>query len=118
MWPSASDLNNLGLFFLVSEVRSIYSVFPRVHARFNISCFFESNMNRTQEWGYLMVKNEKKLDNLITINSFRKRNKILGIIIGFLVESKSPITIFLMERKGNMKVCLDSRKQFYLSLTW
>lgn len=69
-------------------------MFPQVHARFNISCFFDSNMNCTQEWGYLMVKNEKKLGNLITINSFRKRNKILGTIIEFLVESKSAITIF------------------------
>lgn len=41
-------------------------MFPQVHSRFNISCFCDSNMNYDQEWGYLMVKNKKKLGNLLT----------------------------------------------------
>lgn len=45
------------IFSLISEVRSIYSMFPQVHSRFNISCFCDSPMNCDQEWGYLMVKN-------------------------------------------------------------
>ena len=38
-------------------------------------------MNCAHEWGYLMVRNKKKLGNLITMNSFREKNKMLGIII-------------------------------------
>lgn len=76
-------------------------MFPQVHARLNIniSCFCDSNMNCAQEWGYLMVKNEKKLGNLIIIKSFMKRNTIFGIIIVFWQRVNLP-SLFFNGRKS------------------
>lgn len=88
MWALASGLNNLGVFFLIVGVRTICSVFPQIHSRVNISSFCDSSMNCAQEWGYLMVKNKKKLGNWITMNSFRKIN--IWDNNWFLTEGKSP----------------------------
>lgn len=56
-------------------------------------------MNCAQEWGYLMVKNEKKLGNLIIIKSFMKRNTIFGIIIVFWQKVNLP-SLFFNGRKS------------------
>lgn len=67
-----------------------------VHSRLNISFFCDSSMTCAQEWDYLMVKNKEKLGNLFTINSSRKRNKILGIIIEWWRKVNLP-SLFLIQ---------------------
>lgn len=67
-----------------------------VHSRLNISFSCDSSMTCAQEWDYLMVKNKEKLGNLFTINSSRKRNKILGIIIEWWQKVNLP-SLFLIQ---------------------
>lgn len=64
-----------------------------------------------------------KLGNLITINSFRKRNKIFGITTGFWQKVNLYILMvksnhyFLVKGKVNLQVWLESRQHFPPSQT-